>query len=426
MKSLINVFKKNLVNLVHLGIILVLLGACNDQKPEGNQPFPILESDIHITPINGGAIVTYSIPKDPDILYVMAEYERNGELFTERASIYVNSLTIEGFNTMNPVSATLYTVNDQEIKSAPLIFNFTPLEAPVSLASKSTHIIPYFGGILVSWENITKKELGIRVMKKEDEVMVEKDMYYSSFEFENRTFRGFESVETTFALTFEDQWGNISDTVYYVGTPLFEKLIEKPWIDMRPSIPYDNLSGNLASVWDGAIQYGVEYITSSGSAGCSFTFDLGKAVKLSQMAIWPSVQLGYAAPLVVYGNLNIMKFEMWGTKELELSKLTGNTSYWLHANSASENGLELPEETFMDDWVYLGHFEVERLDLLGGSEDEMFASGEEGFHFEIPIECDPVRYIRFFPLCTNVSCPIPSNWWRVMELSFWGDDTVSR
>ena len=417
---------KSIVKFFILLSCTYLLDACKEANQKGEKPAPLVAYDA--TPIHGGAIITYSIPEDPNILYVMAEYERNGKSFVERASIYVNSLTIQGFNTMEPVSAKLYTVNDNETRSEPLKIDFTPLESPVSLAFKSANIISSFGGITVSWENITQTELSVCIMIEEDGVMIEKDMYFSSRENEIYPFRGFESVETIFALTFEDKWKNVSDTVYFTGTPLFEILVPKPWIDIRGTLPYDNVSGILSDLWNNS--YGFRdasaYLTTSGSKGSSFTFDFGQVVKLSLMTLWPYVQDGnFTAPVVVYGNLNVLAFEMWGTKAIDPSRLFGDPSYWLHPNSAMENGLELPAHTFMDDWVYLGRYEVERLDLQGtATENEMFAKAAEGYQYEFSLECESVRIIRFFPLCSSTGCPISNNWWRIGELSFWGDNSV--
>lgn len=411
---------------------ICLLGACNEKQPDGKKPDPIV--NYNVTPINGGATITYSIPSDPNILYVMAEYVRNGKPFTERSSTYVNSLTIEGFNTMEPVSATLYTVNDNEIKSDPLPIHFTPLESPVSLVRKSANIIAGFGGIYVSWTNIAKAEMGLRLMVYEEGEMVEKEMYFSSLQNDNRPFRGFDNVETLFALTFEDPWGNISDTAYFKGIPLPEFELEKPWTDVTTSIPFDNVSTynantTRARLWSN--QIGVNnnshYHTANGSRGSSFTFDFGQVVKLSRMQMWPFVQMtNISATVVVYGNYNVLSFEMWGAKTLDPAKLAGDRSYWLHPNSAREEDMELPEHTFMDDWVYLGRYEIERLDFIGVTDDVIYAKALEGYQFDLPIECDPVRFIRFFPLCDIMGCPVSGNWWRIQELSFWGDNTISQ
>ena len=169
---------KSLVKFFILAWCFCLLEACNESKQEGGKPAPIV--DYTVTPIHGGAVITYDIPKDKDILYVMAEYLRNGKTFTERSSVFKNTISVQGFNTSDPVSVTLYSVNEKETKSDPLHLDFVPLESPVSLTHKSVNIIPTFGGILVSWENISKTEMGVRLMVDSLGLMIEKDMYFSS------------------------------------------------------------------------------------------------------------------------------------------------------------------------------------------------------------------------------------------------------
>ena len=421
----------NLKYIVWIFLSVCLLGACTETDRSGDMPVPI-ETYI-VTPIHGGAIITYQIPTTHNILFVMVEYERNGKVFTERSSIYKNSITIEGFNTTDPVSATLYTVSrDDEIKSDPINVVFTPLESPISLTGKSTVIVDNFGGIVVSWENTSKIELGVRLMVMEEGVMVDKDIYFSNTEYEKHPFRGFENIETTFALVFEDKWGNVSDTLYHTGIPYLETEVEKPWVDMRGFIPYDNVSNNgnytFNKIWDGVLRIAgntCSYLSVSGQPGNSVTFDLKQVVKLSRMIFWMCWYDGNPVTNV-FTTCNITEFEMWGTKEIDNDKLA-DRSYWLHPFSAAQTGETLPEHTFMDDWVYLGRYEMERLDLLGASVDVMEFYCGGGWAFDIPIECDPVRYIRFFPLRTaNGGSPPVNNYWWIAELSFFGDNTVSQ
>jgi len=421
---------KNLVKKLSIFCcICLLLGACEDKKPTGEKPDPIVS--YNITPINGGATISYTIPKDPNVLYVMAEYTRNGKVFTERSSTHVNSLTIEGFNTLDQVSANLYTVNFHEMKSDPLTVSFTPLESIVSLVSNSVRIAPDFGGIRVSFENAKENPLGVRLMVDSLGTLIDKDIIFTSLASVMHIFRGFKSVETTFALNFEDKWGNVSDMVYYTGTPIFEEEVPKPWTDMRSSIPLDNttkphFSPGIHTIWDNIVTIDGDsrYLSMSGSEGCSFSFDLGVVVKLSRMAMWPYLSSGEPSWAdAVYREVHIMKFEMWGTPALDYDKLS-DRSYWLHPYTSEQLNEPLPERTFMDDWVYLGVYEVERLDLMGASDADILERGLYGHHFNVPIECDPVRFIRFFPLCTADACPPLNNYWQVGELSFWGDTTV--
>lgn len=442
---------KNLIKFLFLVCCICLLGTCKDNTSQGGgediKPQPIVTYSV--TPIHGGAKITYSIPKDPNILYVMAEYERNGKTYIERASTHVNSLTIEGFNTLESVSTKLYTVNYHETKSDPKTVQFEPLESPVNLVRQSTEIIESFGGVRVKFNNPSKTQLGVRLMVDSLGKRLEKGLFYSSMASVMHFFRGFKSVETKFLLTYEDRWGNISDTIRFTGTPIFETDVPKPWDDLRSLIPYDNTTsvnwGPFSGLCDGIIPEGNRdgkvYLSLGGSQGSSFTVDLKKVTKLSRMAMWPYIFLEESPAYVIYHEVHIMEFEMWGIKDLDRSKLPpADKSYWLHPYSAEQNNLTPPWEgsfadltpaeiqalpdCFAKDWVYLGRYSVERLDLMGASDEDILARGRYGHHFDIPMECDAVRYIRFYPLCTADACPPLTNYWQIAELSFWGDTTV--
>ena len=418
---------KNVVKFLILICCICLLDACKETKQEGKKPDPIVEYSI--TQIHGGATITYSIPEDPDILYVMAEYERNGKPFTERSSTYKNWITIEGFNTTDQVSVSLYTVSrHSETKSDPLMVEFVPLESVISLIRESTNVSTCFGGIQITWENITQTELGMFLMVDSLGTLIEKDVYFSSMASELHYVRGLEPVETLFALTYEDKWGNVSEPIYFTETPLFETEVPKPWIDLRHMIPHDNTTHlspyyYFSNLWDGLLGNDNRYLSDLGGAGSSMTFDFGQEVHLSRFAMWNFMSPNFDATTNVYGQVNILEFEMWGTKEIDQSKLD-DPSYWLHPISAAQTGQTLPAHTFMDDWVFLGRFSVERLDLMGASQADIRALGERGHHFDIPYECGPVRIIRFYPIATLGGSPPPSNYWQMGEFSFFGDITI--
>ncbi|MDR2038679.1 MAG: DUF4959 domain-containing protein [Bacteroidales bacterium] len=393
--------------------------ACKDDKNESDQPVAI--TDYEVTPINGGAIITYAIPNDPDILCVTAEYTRNGEHFTERSSYHKNSIRIEGFRASESesVTVTLYTENQNEIRSEPLVVNFTPLQALVDLAKESISFTTSFGGIILNWENLMKTELNIHLMAFVDGELKKDEIYFSSLPNDKRSYRGYDPVETTFAVVVGDKWKNISDTVYYNTTPMFELEVPKPWGDMRLYCKGDNLTELQAShafpkFFDGIIgshTYG--YLNQPLSEGASFTFDMKEVFKLSRFKFWPSLR-GYTEVIDVYGNVNITEFEMWGSPVLDTNK---PDSYWMENDD--------PSGTFKEDWEYLGYFVRERLDLLGASNDEIWQRGAvDGDEFELPLELNPVRYIRFFPRATADGKPIPNNYWQLGELSFFGTNEI--
>lgn len=393
-----------------------LLISCSVDKVESTgKPLPI--SEFEITPIYGGAIITYTVPNDPNILCTTAEYVRNGQRYIERSTYHNNSLRIEGFKTLEPVIVTLYTENRNEDRSDPVTAEFTPLKALVDLTKESLNFITTFGGIVLSWENLLKSELNIRLMAFVDGELVRDEIFYSTLPSDKRSYRGYESVDTKFAVTIGDKWQNISDTVFYTTKPIFEMEVPKPWGDMRAYVPGDNLTELQAShafpkFYDGMIgAFSFGYLNRAGSEGNSFTFDMNDVFKLSRFKFWPSLRDTYED---VYANVNITEFEMWGSPVLDINK---PASYWTDSNNYAG--------TFKEDWEFLGYFVRERLDLQGATSDEIWQRGAvDGDEFELSLDLAPVRYIRFFARATRDGNPVPNNYWQLGELSFFGANQI--
>lgn len=425
-----------------IAALVLLLVACseNDVKRPGGGTWgtgPL--TGYSVTPINGGATITYDLPNDKDLLYVMAEYERNGKLFTEKSSVHKNKITIEGFNTTGTVKAKLYKVNKLEQRSEPLEVEFEPLEGLITIAKRSLKIIPGFGGVVASWHNPGNTEFGVRMLvpdKLRPGELLTKEMYFSSTENDRRSFRGFEPVEGRFGLSFEDKWGNISDTTWLTTTPFFETMIKKPYVDFRASIPYDNnsnLSGrSISLLWDNIVNTsGHGWLTNPGAGnGLSMTIDLGQVVKLSRIVIH-----GYHLNSV-YGQANVTQFELWGSNKIDFAKLS-DRPYWLDETSVRANAFsnavankldpmtEIPATTFKNDWQYLGWHAIPRYDRMVPPDPQgalnLAANGTE---YEMPLDAKPVRYLRLFVREIAGSPPGANNYWSMGEFTAYGDNTV--
>lgn len=422
-----------ILNYITIILFTCFFIACEDtldkRVPEPKGPWnmgPITEYTV--TPINGGAEITYAIPNSPDIMYVMAEYERNGKVFTEKASIHSNKLTIEGFHRVNNVKASIYLVNRYEQRSAPLTIEFEPLESLIDIALNSLKLQPSFGGLVGEWDNPKATELGVRLLTYDDSLykaMVTHEMYYTQIVEEKHSFRGHPAVENTFGISFEDKWGNVSDTVLLTTTPFFETQIAKPYADVRSLIPHDNTSNlknrTTASLWDGIVNTSSNgWLTASGNKGLSITFDMKQVVKLSRI-------LHHAYHVnSVYGQANITEMEVWAIDKLDYDKFA-DTDYWLDSLSVREGRLnvnpmyQLPARTFKDDWHYLGYFKVPYYPALA----DMRALSASGSEYEIPIDVPPVRYIRIYVRAIAMAIPPPAtNYFSMGEITFFGDNTV--
>ncbi len=396
-------------------------------------PGPI--EGYNVTPIFGGATITYNIPRDPDILYVMAEYIRNGKVFTEKSSVYKNSLTVEGFNTTDNVEVTLYKVNKEGQKSEPFELSFVPLTSLVGIAKDSLKIATGFGGIVATWKNPAATEFGVHLMVlNEENVLESKEMYYSSSKDDKHAFRGFENKEYTFAIAFEDKWGNISDTTYITTTPFFETMVPKPYGDFRSNIPYDNTS-NLSdasnhlfsTLYDNIVNTsGHGWLSAVGSDGLSITFDMKQVVKLSRVVIH-----GYHINSP-YSQVNITAWEAWGVKKMDYTKLS-DLPYWLDSLSVRWGAIHtvnpttiLPARTFENDWEYLGFHRIPRYDRMVPPDNQAVLNlAANGAEYDIPLDAEPVRYVRFFVReDVGIMPPQAWNYFSMGEISFYGDNTV--
>lgn len=422
---------KKVIMLFNISIlILIVLFACEEEggvrKTMGDWNSKPIEEYV-VTPINGGAKISYHLPNEEGLLYVMAEYERNGKPFTEKSSLHKNELIIEGFHNVKKVHATLYKINKDEQKSLPLHIEFEPKESLVSIAQHSLQVIPSFGGITAFWDNPQKTELGIRLLMKdsvETEKLLTKEMYFSTLEKEKHPFRGHAPQETTFAFLFEDKWGNTSDTLTFTLTPLFEKMIEKPYVDYRAYIPYDNTTSreghDFNNIWDNIVNTPYHgYLTVPGSSGLSFTIDLKKVVKLSRVVIH---SYHFNSP---YDQASFTRFEVWGCANLDLNKLA-DLPYWLDEFSVTNGSIKnispttkLPDITFKNDWQYLGDHSIPRY----SDPIEIEQLAENGAEYEFPIDATPVRFVRIFVREISGFFPPPSNnYFSCGEITFYGDD----
>ncbi len=395
---------------------------------------PLSAAGLSIENINGGAIVTYEIPNDPDIMYVMAEYERNGKIFTEKSSIHHNTLSIEGFHRVDHVKAKLYKVNKFEQRSEPLEIEFEPKESVIDIASKTIQLMPGFGGITAIWENPLQTELGARLMTYDDSLyhrFDDREMVFSTIEKDTVKFRGTEGyppVETLFGLVFEDKWGNVSDTIEILTTPFFETMIPKPYVDFRAQIPFDNITNlntstyNISKLWDGIVNTGFNgWLSQNGGSGLSITIDMKQTVKLSR------ILHHFYHVNAPYGQANVVAWEIWGTDKIDFASIPSNT-YWLDSLSLVTGHIHnqdptqiLPERTFKDDWQYLGYHQAPYY-TAAADRNELAARGNE---MEMPLDARPVRYIRFFvrKMTSFVNPPL-SNYFSCGELSFYGDNTI--
>ena len=415
---------------ITLGLLLSLY-ACEEQDAGGPKP-PTIE-DFVITPINGGGIISYSVPNDEDVMYIMAEYIRDGKQYSDRSSVYKNTITIEGFATTDKVNLTLYTVSRSGVKSDPVHKEFTPLKAPIHLIRETLKIVTDFAGVSVFWTNTTGKEIGVTLLSSDDQGNLTDPKYdYSWLVDAKITFRGYPVEEKTFAVFLTDEWGNASDTAYLTTTPYFETESKKPFVkynlpgDTNVALggwPFSRLSDGIHHTSVGG---GNAWLTTTGKEGHMFTLDLQERMQLSRITMWPRVRTESEA----FGSVNVEKFEIWGTDQINTDKI-GDVDYWQDIPPVPEEG-GTQVANFRDEWQYLGEYTITQPDAGEGSQVEAnLQACFNGFSFDLPIDAKPVRYVRFIIRSTfngvepGIYPTRPLNdYFMISELSIFGDNTI--
>ncbi|WP_313153736.1 DUF5000 domain-containing lipoprotein [Sphingobacterium multivorum] len=392
-------------------LLLVVLTASTilacKQEPIGQLPTdgtpPGTIKNVVIEPQAGGAKISYKLPDENDISYVLCEYTtEGGDKKVARSSVYQNFLTIEGFGEIKPVSFSLYLVDHSENRSSAYSGSFTPLEPNFSLVFKSINVVPDFGGVLFNWKNISKELLGFFLYAKDDQGnWQDKGLFFSSKDIDRRSLRGFGDQEREFGIQVMDRFGFKSDTMVISSKPLYEKMLDKKKFSDGYLAGDNNTNRGgrpLSNIWDGNVD--VIWHTEP-TAGFlmpeTFTIDLGTDAQLSRMVLWNRLDYSYAQH-------NPRLLEVWGSNILSHPR---TDNYW-------------KTEDWKKEWVLLGDFEEVKPSGLpyGKTTNEDKAAEQAGFEFIYEPGKGKMRYLRFV---------VKETWQKTSaihfgELSIYGDD----
>lgn len=356
--------------------------ACNeDQGPqplEQNSNAPAEVTNVTVENLPGKAKLTYTLPSDDDLLYVVARYKlENGMPMEVKASYYSNSMLLEGFTGQSTNEVKVYAVNRSETESKPITVTVAPLKAPIFNIYESLTAQADFGGIRIKANNPTKEEIGILVMQKNiqgDWVPLSTSIYTSVDEIA-RSLRGFEAVPQDFAIVVRDRWLNYTDTLEVKITPLFEQLMPKSaYVGVKlandskviGTYPVSNLfDGQFLEYWgsyftDRTIDVGNHLVT----------WDIGAKTKLSRLRLWQ-----FSEPIGgqrLYYYLGAMKkFRIWGS------------------NQVTDPNLETG-------WTLLGEYEIKKPSGLpyGQENNDDLLAARDGADYEIALDKPAVRYLR--------------------------------
>jgi hypothetical protein len=396
------------VHLAWAALLLCFAALSCSEAPIGQIPTdktpPSQLTNVEITPTYGGAYVTYSLPKgEEDISYVKCEFDYNGKHRVVRSSIYKNYLEVDGLGTPEEIELNISVVDHSENASIPYVRKFMPLDPPMTAVLNSFTVEPAFGGVKITWENPAKMMAGISFLAANDYGELElKDMVFSSLPEGTKSLRGFNTDRRTFALCIMDKYENISDTLKFEMTPLYEVMLDKAkFADAHLNGDNFSMRGtdrHIDKIWDGTLN--VIWHTDA-SAGYTipqyFSVDLGVIAQLTRVLIYNHADY-------LYGQHNLRRFDIWGTNEL---KQPIESDYY-------EDG------SWKADWMLLRECEIIKPSgsPVGTNTVEDIAANTAGFEFEFPQDVPRMRYIRFI---------VHETWARtaaihLAEISVFGDE----
>ncbi|WP_372772939.1 DUF5000 domain-containing lipoprotein [Mangrovibacterium sp.] len=384
---------------IYILLVAVWAFAC-DEEPIGQQPTDAIApgpvSNITVENIPGGAILTYDLPDDEDLLYVKAVYTLSDGLESEvRASLYSDTLKIEGFGDTLTHEVSVVAVDRSRNESEKVYTTVEPLTPPVHIVGETLNMVTDFGGVSAFWQNTLRAEVSV-VMLMEDNngEYVPVNTVYSTMEDGVGSYRGLDTIPGNFAIYVQDRWANQSEIKYYSLTPLYETQLDRLKFS-EVILPGDEPAAYgwiLPNLWDGTVSKNSGFHTgSTGNWPQYVTFDLGVNAQLSRMKVFQ--RTGYE-----YRHGNPRSYEVWGCTELTSDILTGSWDGWtklLDCESIKPSGLPLGSTSAEDiAWV---------------------AAGEE---FIFSPTLPRTRYIRF---------KVTRNWsdgsfFHLTELEFYGDN----
>lgn len=385
-----------------LAICLIAMTACEqDEKgpmvKQGGTPSVL--SNISVENLNGGANITYTLPDDPTLLYVMATYSlSSGVERTVKSSVFKNSLLLEGFSTTEEREITLYTVDRSENKSAPMKVKVNPLVSPLEFTFTTLDVRGDFGGVTLSVFNETETDFVFYTLRKtETGEWIILDQYYSSAREINHSIRGLEAVSQEFAFVIQDKWQNQSDTLFRALTPLYEEELAKSlWkhyrldndIPIMPASPVSNLWSGTSS------NYSVRVVDAPDLVLPNWiTIDLGQTAVLGRMKM-QAITATTSNYQWLYSSGSPRRFEIWGSND------------------------PTPDGNW-DSWTQLGEFESIKPSGLpiGYKTAEDIAQGLAGEDYKFENYDTAYRYIRFVLVQTWGNIPTL----MMQELTFWGE-----
>lgn len=397
--------------LLIISISTFVLG-CKEQNPYPFEPSGNVSlspvSDVKVQNIPGGAIISYKLSKERELLYVEAVYETNDRKIkrVRKQSYFENKIKVDGFLDTSAHIIKLFTVSrgKNPTKSEAVEVTIHPLQSPLVTVYRSIEMTEAFGGVFVKFKNPDTARVVIIILSKDSLTGEFTPLFRKYTKSKGGSFKitGLKSQKQKFGYYIRDEFDDRSDTTYKDITPLFEEKIDPQYFqEPNPLFPSGNYisegpgTWTFSDMWDGKATNASPYymwISSFTDFPTWFAIDLGQVVKLSRIEYHgrPNYNFTSRYPKVV---------EFWGSLNPKID----------------------PDHPF-ESWTLLGTYDTED-NLPEGLKEptqEIIDAGysENGIFFDInDVANEPdIRYIRM---------KINSTWggvnrFVVGDLSFYG------
>ncbi len=351
-------------NIICIPILLLLISivvSCESEDKKDTTP----PGELTITSTEatyGGAIISYTLPNDDDILYVRADYTNGkGEAVFRTVSKHVNQIEVSGFVVEEDVTVSLTVVDENQNKSKAVEHEIRPLQSFIYLVQDSIEIVEDLGGVRVNWENIEEKTVFVYLHiadGDEEEIRI----LSSSNANESIFVRGLEAKELSFSSKVEDFDGNITSLIDEGNyTPLFEEKINKnTWtLVSNLSINGNAYEGKTVNFWDDIVDTAATnsdnsyfIINRSDNGGVlrwplDIVIDLNKTVKINRFKVWQRA-FWYNGPDATtpyyYQAENLKEFDLFVSNDKTEWELLGSFDIGDPKNSEGEIPTEKIEE----------------------------------------------------------------------------------
>ncbi|HBG41889.1 MAG TPA: hypothetical protein DDW85_10860 [Porphyromonadaceae bacterium] len=315
--------------------------ACTEE-PVGQQPIdriaPDPISDVKVKNTPGGAILTYKLPQDEDLLYVKAVYslKDDGVMNESRASLYTDTLKVEGFGDTKERQVKIIAVDRSKNESVGVDVSITPLEAPVTSIGETVDLVADFGGVHAYWENPSRAEISVVILKQDDnDEYVPIETFYSTVIQGDGACRGMDTIPSAFGIYIQDRWENRSETKYFTLTPIYETEFDRLKFKaiLLPGDQPSTYGWIMEHMWDGIV--GDQGFSSPGGTGIwphSVTIDFGLTGQISRVRLFQ--RTGF-----IFAEGNPKKFEVYGCQTLDQTGDWNNWAKLMDCTSVKPSGL---------------------------------------------------------------------------------------